>query len=71
MIGTEQDSESEIAKLHPDQQASARNLLHYLVLRQDDLRPLQESLTQHGLSSLGRCEANGMRVADNIWPSID
>ena len=37
---------------------SARNLLRYVSMRQQDLRSLQQSLTQRGLSSLGRCEAN-------------
>lgn len=36
---------------------SARNLLHYLVLRRKDLRHVQEELAELGLSSLGRCEA--------------
>lgn len=60
MVQTERDSQSEIAKLHADQQSSARNLLHYLAMRREDLRPLQDSLARHGLSSLGRCEANVM-----------
>ena len=60
MVQTEQGSESGIAELHPEQQASSRNLLHYLALRREDFRPLQDSLSRHGLSSLGRCEANVM-----------
>ncbi len=36
---------------------SAKNLVHYLALRQRDLRKLQEQLAQHGLSSLGRSES--------------
>ncbi len=36
--------------------ASVRNLLHYIALRETDLRPLQKSLVSHGMSSLGRCE---------------
>ena len=38
--------------------ASARNLIHYVSMRQQELRPLQEELMVRGLSSLGRCEAN-------------
>jgi pyruvate kinase len=37
--------------------ASARNLIHYLSLRQKDLRPLQEQMIRAGLSSLGTLEA--------------
>ncbi|MHC4879389.1 MAG: pyruvate kinase [Planctomycetota bacterium] len=39
-------------------QPSARNLIHYVSLRQQDLRSLQQELICRGLSSLGRCEAN-------------
>jgi pyruvate kinase len=41
----------------PEQQDSAANLLHYLALRQNDLRGLQTELACLGLSSLGRLEA--------------
>jgi pyruvate kinase len=37
---------------------SARNLLHYLALRQRDLRDVQLALLQSGLSSLGRSEGS-------------
>lgn len=37
--------------------ASARNLAHYLALREADARPLQDQLRALGLSSLGRAEA--------------
>jgi pyruvate kinase len=40
------------------QQASARNLLHYLALRCHDLRHAQSTLAAHGLSSLGRTESH-------------
>jgi pyruvate kinase len=44
---------------------SARNLLHYLAMRQRDLRELQLALTQSGLSSLGRSEGGG--ALDARW----
>src|SRR5215813_5225793 len=37
---------------------SARNLLHYLAVRQVDIRQLQTGLASLGLSSLGRMEAH-------------
>ncbi len=40
--------------------ASARNLLHYLAMRREDLRRLQPLLASRGLSSLGRAEAHAM-----------
>lgn len=47
-----------VKQVHPSFRNSARNLLHYLALRQHDIRQLQESLAQLGLSSLGRAEAH-------------
>src|SRR6187455_3393082 len=47
---------AELEGLHPDNRAAGRNLLHYLALRQHDLRDLQRELTALGLSSLGRSE---------------
>jgi hypothetical protein len=44
-----------LAAVHTHYRDSARNLLHYLVLRRRDLRPLQYRLAPLGLSSLGRC----------------
>ena len=49
---------SEIAATHPEYRDSARNLVHYLALRQADIRHLQEDLATLGLSSLGRAERN-------------
>jgi len=39
------------------QRESAKNLVHYIALRQRDLRALQTQLAQRGLSSLGRSES--------------
>lgn len=44
----------------PASRASAQNLLHYLALRQMDLRPLQWKLISLGLTSLGGMEASSM-----------
>lgn len=44
--------------VHHSHRASAKNLLHYLTLRQRDIRELQERLAYLGLSSLGRTESN-------------
>jgi pyruvate kinase len=43
-------------EVHPDHQASARNLMDYLALRRHDIRHLQSKLAALGLSSLGRTE---------------
>ena len=46
--------------------ASARNFAHYLALRHADRRPLQESLDQIGVSSLGRAESNVLANLDKV-----
>jgi len=56
----------ELARVHPDHRVSARNLLHYLALRQSDLRPLQAELTSVGLSSLGRMEPHALATLDAV-----
>ncbi len=47
----------QIAAVQPQHRSSARNLVHYVAIRQHDLRPLQVSLSAYGLSSLGRTES--------------
>ncbi len=54
----EKDFESAIKQVHPAFRKSARNLLHYLALRQHDIRELQAALAELGLSSLGRTESH-------------
>ena len=48
--------EAELQLVHPNFAASARNLLHYVALRQFDIGGLQDHLTELGLSSLGSSE---------------
>lgn len=48
----------DLETVHPEFRDSARNLVHYLALRQSDIRELQEGLATLGLSSLGRAERN-------------
>ena len=47
-----------VAKVHPGRRVSALNLVHYLALRQVDIRELQPQLASLGLSRLGRSEAH-------------
>ncbi|MGE0485985.1 MAG: pyruvate kinase [Gammaproteobacteria bacterium] len=58
----EHDHAAELAACAPAMRGSARNLVHYLALRQVDLRPLQAALRALGLSSLGRLEACVLRT---------
>jgi pyruvate kinase len=45
---------------------SAQNLLHYVALRQDDLRDLQHALAVRGLSSLGRCDSHVLSALEAV-----
>ena len=53
-----------------EQQISARNLLHYLALRSQDLRPLQDSLARLGLSSLGRSEPHVLATINAVLHNL-
>jgi pyruvate kinase len=53
----ENDMRQSIDRVAPDRRESATNLVHYVALRQHDLRELQVQLSQRGLSSLGRSES--------------
>ena len=50
----------ELARIDPGHRASAQNLLHYLSIRQHDIRALQEELSALGLSSLGVLEPHAL-----------
>jgi pyruvate kinase len=55
---------------HPEFRDSARNLLHYLALRQRDIRPLQDDLALLGLSRLGRAEAHVLCSLDALLTAL-
>jgi pyruvate kinase len=59
-IALEREFEPSIDQAHPQSQRSVRNLLHYLALRQHDLRDLQSRLSALGVSSLGRNESSAL-----------
>ncbi len=50
--------ESQLKNIHPLQLPAAKNLVHYLVLRNEDIRDLQDNLHIHGLSSLASSESH-------------
>jgi pyruvate kinase len=60
MARMESENSTWIKAACPSYVNSARNLLHYLALRQRDIRGLQRELASMGLSSLGRSEAHVM-----------
>lgn len=55
-----------IRDVRPANRASAENLVHYVALRQQDLRDLQLRLAELGLSSLGRSEAQVLATTDAV-----
>jgi len=61
LVALEKKMRDQIEAASPDRRESARNLVHYVALRQLDLRELQTQLAQRGLSSLGRSESYVMR----------
>lgn len=66
MLQAETRFQSEISLITTQNQASAKNLLHYVALRRHDIRPLQEQLVAYGLSSLGRCESHVLANIDAV-----
>lgn len=55
-----------IRQVHPAYSVSARNLIHYLALRQLDVRPIQSQLVELGLSSLGSSHGHVMANLDHV-----
>lgn len=60
----------ELARVHPDFHASARNLIAYLALRHVDIRDDQEQLASLGLSSLGRAEKDVMASIRTVQKAL-
>lgn len=52
--------------VHPNHTLSARNLLHYLLLRSQEIRPLQNYLHACGLSSLTSSESHTMYQLNQV-----
>ena len=55
-----------IEDVHPSQKKSVTNLMHYLALRQEDLRPVQDALHDAGLSSLASAESHVLRQVQAV-----
>jgi pyruvate kinase len=58
MLAEVEKRKKQLESLHPDQQIAAKNLFHYMVLRNEDIRELQDQLHIHGLSSLASSESH-------------
>ncbi len=62
----EKKAEKIIAGVHAQQRQSIINLIHYLALRREDLRPLQDKLHDAGLSSLASAESHILRQVQAV-----
>lgn len=58
LVTSEREFADILQQVNAHHQAGAVNLIHYLGLRRQDVRPLQERLAAVGLSSLGRAESH-------------
>lgn len=66
----EQTLSAEIEAVARPARPSARNLVHYLTLRQHDERALQQELTRLGLSSLGRSEPHVLAAIESVLAAL-
>ncbi len=71
MLALEAEHAAHIGAVAASQRASARNLLHYLAMRQEDLRSLQTHLAKVGLSSIGRSEAHALWSVDAVLNLVE
>jgi pyruvate kinase len=65
-LAMEASLKEEVEQVAPAYQPSARNLVHYLALRQHDVREVQRELSRLGLSSLGRLEGHTLAAIDAV-----
>jgi pyruvate kinase len=70
-LALEQRHLPELEQVLQEHRAPAQNLLHYLALRQHDLRDLQRALTTLGLSSLGRSERCVLATLEAVGRALD
>jgi pyruvate kinase len=69
-LANEATLQEEIDRVAPEYRAGARNLVHYLALRQHDVRELQLELSCLGLSSLGRLEGHTLAAIDAVLVAL-
>jgi len=70
LIKQESDLRKRASAVHPAYRKSAINLIHYLALRHQDIRTLQDDLAALGLSSLGRTEAHVMSTLNAVLVAL-
>ncbi len=70
LVTHESDLRERLSTVHPAFRKSAINLIHYLALRHQDIRTLQDELAALGLSSLGRTEAHVMSTLNAVLVAL-
>jgi pyruvate kinase len=70
LVRHESDLRERLSTVHPAYRKSAINLIHYLALRHQDIRTLQDELAALGLSSLGRTEAHVMSTLNAVLVAL-
>lgn len=70
-LAFEAEHAGETDSIDPHYRNSARNLLHYLSIRQNDIRDLQQDLHSLGLSSLGVLEANVLATLNAVIGNLE
>ena len=70
-IAFEASHAGEIEAIEPHYRNSARNLLHYLSIRQTDIRGLQQDLHSLGLSSLGVLESHALATLNAVIGNLE
>jgi pyruvate kinase len=62
---------AELGSIEPSYRSSARNFLHYLSVRQHDIRSLQQDLGSLGLSSLGILEPHVLASLNSVMGILE
>jgi len=70
MLRLEASNLVDFGSIHQDHRASAANLIHYVSLRQHDIRQLQPQLAALGLSSLGRTEPHVLGALNAVVKAL-
>ena len=69
-LALEIELDQQLSEIALNYRRSARNLVHYLAVRQHDLRDLQRDLQVLGLSSLGRLEGRVLPVLNAVLVAL-
>ena len=70
-LAFEAEHAKDLARVEARYQNSARNLLHYLSVRQQDIRVLQQDLHSLGLSSLGILESHVLASLNAVVTNLE